>query len=129
MSGKSYVQQTKKVNFESDPDVQLEYRHNLFQQTKPNASQSKEYSPSDAMLVARLINNLNNKVTREGTSFAQQYLLNKGLKVFGQKGREASKKEMDQLHCRSYFTPISIAGMTLIERRKAQQALMFMGEK
>jgi hypothetical protein len=61
--------------------------------------------------------------------FAQQYLLNKGLKIFGQKGRDASKKEMDQLHRRSCFTPKAIADMTQIEQRKAQQALMFLGEK
>ena len=128
MSGKSYMQQTKNGELESETDTQ--YRHNLFQQAKPNASQNKEYSPSDAMLMARLINDLNSKATREGASFAQQYLLNKGLKVFGQKGREASKKEVDQLHRRSCFTPILIAEMTPTERRKAQQALMFLlGEK
>jgi hypothetical protein len=46
------------------------------------------------MLMARLIYNLNTRFLREGASFAQQYLLNKGLKIFGQKGRDASKKEM-----------------------------------
>ena len=79
--------------------------------------------------MARLIYDLNTRVVREGASFAQQYLLNKGLKIFGQKGRDASKKEMDQLHRTSCFTPKSIAKMTQIERRKAQQALMFLGEK
>ncbi|WP_288992819.1 polyprotein of Ty1/Copia retrotransposon [uncultured Marinobacter sp.] len=129
MSGKSYMQQKKKVNFESDVDMQLEYCHNLVTQTQPNEGQSKEYSPTDAMLMARLMYDLNTRIVREGASFAQQYLLNKGLKIFGQKGRDASKKEMDQLHRRSCFTPISIAEMTQVERRKAQQALMFLGEK
>jgi hypothetical protein len=36
---------------------------------------------------------------------------------------------MDQLHQRSRFTPKSIAEMTQIEQRKAQQALLFLGEK
>jgi hypothetical protein len=36
---------------------------------------------------------------------------------------------MDQLHRRSCFTSKSIAKMTQLERRKAQQALMFLGEK
>jgi hypothetical protein len=81
--------------------------------------------------MARLIYDLNTRVVREGASFAQQYLLNKGLKIFRQKGRDASKKEMDQLHQRSCFTPKSIAEMTQMERRKAQQqqALMFLGER
>ncbi len=129
MSGKSYMQEQKKVNFECDAEQELEYHHNLITQNEPDEGQSKEYSPSDAMLMARLIYDLNTRVIREGASFAQQYLLNKGLKIFGQKGRDASKKEMDQLHRRSCFTPKSIAEMTQIERRKAQQALMFLGEK
>jgi hypothetical protein len=62
---------------------------------------------------------LNTRVFREGAAFAQQYLLNKGVKIFGQKGRDASKKEMDQLLRGSCFTPISIA----------EQVLMFLGEK
>jgi hypothetical protein len=86
MSGKVYMQEQKKVNFESDADLELEYHHNLITQNEPDEGQSKEYSPSDAMLMARLIYDLNTRVVREGASFAQQYLLNKGLKVFGQKG-------------------------------------------
>jgi hypothetical protein len=121
-------EQKKRVIFESDVDIQLEYRHNLLTQTQPNEGQSKEYNPSHAMLMARLIDVLNTRVVREGASFAQQYLLNKGLKIFGQKGRDASKTEMDQLHGRSCFTQIPIAEMTQIERRKAQQALMFLVE-
>jgi hypothetical protein len=129
MSGKSYMQEQKKVNFECDAKQELEYHHNLITQNEPDEGQSMEYSPSDAMLMARLIYDLNTIVVREGASFAQQYLLNKGLKIFGQKGRDASKKEMDQLHRRSCFTPKSIADMTLLEQRKAQQALMFLGRK
>ena len=106
MSGKLYVQQ-KKVTFESDPNMQLEHCQNLITKTKPNASQSKEYNPSDAMLMARLINDLNTNIIEEGASSAQQYLLNKGIEVFGQKGRNASIKEMDQLHRQNCFTPIS----------------------
>jgi hypothetical protein len=123
------MQEQKKVNFECDAGQELEYDHNLITQNEADGGQIKEYSPSDAMLMARLINDLNTRVVREGASFAQQYLLNKGLKIFGQKGQDASKKEMDQLHRRSCFIPKSIAEMTQIEQRKAQQALMFLGEK
>ncbi len=49
------MQQQKKVIFESDTDLQLEYYHNLITQNEPDEGQSKEYSPSDAMLMARLI--------------------------------------------------------------------------
>jgi hypothetical protein len=97
MSGKSYMQEQKKVNFKCDAEQELEYHHNLITQNEPDGGQSKEYSPSDAILMARLIYDLNTRVVREGAPFAQQYLLNKGLKIFVQKGRDASKKEMDQL--------------------------------
>jgi hypothetical protein len=88
------MHQKKRVIFESDVDVQSEYCHNLVTQTKLNESQSKEYSLSDAMLMARLIYDLNTKIVREGASFAQQYLLNKGLEILGQKGQDASNKEI-----------------------------------
>jgi hypothetical protein len=129
MTGKPYAQQKRQVTFKADEEGHLEYCHNLVVQTKPDPSQSKEYNPQDAMLMARLIYDLNNKVVGEGASFAQQYLLNKGLKVFGQKGHDASMKEMDQLPRRSCFTPAPIKTMTQAEQRKAQVALMFLGEK
>ena len=53
----------------------------------------------------------------------------KGLKVFGEHGHEAATKEMDQLHRRNCFTPISVKDMTSTERRKAMGALMFLTEK
>ena len=81
------------------------------------------------MLIARYIVDINTMTTIRGSAFAQQYLLDKGLKVFGKKGRGAASKEMDQLHKRSCFTPISIKEMTPAERKKAQMAIMFLTEK
>jgi hypothetical protein len=83
------MQEKRRATFKSKPDMKLECRHNLITQTKPN--ESKEYSPSDAMLMARVINDLNIKIIEKGASFAQQYLLNKGIKVFGHRGCEAHK--------------------------------------
>jgi hypothetical protein len=82
MSGKSYMQEQKKVNFECDAKQELEYHHNLITQNEPDKGQSKEYSPSDAMLMARLIYDLNTRVVREGASFAQQYHLKRILHAF-----------------------------------------------
>ncbi len=81
------------------------------------------------MLMARLIDDQNSKITIQGAEVARQYLIQKGLKVFGEEGRKALLKEMDQLHRRNCFTPRSIADMTVIERRRAQQASMFLTEK
>jgi hypothetical protein len=65
----------------------------------------------------------------EHPSHSQQYILQKGLKVFGNKGHEASKKEIDQLHRRTCFAPMKVQEMKPSERKKAQMALMFITEK
>ena len=65
----------------------------------------------------------------QGYAFAQQYILEKGLKIFGKRGQEAAQKEMDQLYKRNCFTPVSVSEMTETERKKAQRALLFLTEK
>jgi hypothetical protein len=55
--------------------------------------------------------------------------LQKGLNVFGNKGHEASKKEIDQFHRRTCFAPLKVKEMKPSERKKAQMALMFLTEK
>ena len=76
---------------------------------------------------------INGSVTRRGLaiveSFAQQYILEKGLKKFGNKGEQAAYKEMEQLHKRTCFTPILVKDMTEDEKMKAQLALCFLTEK
>jgi hypothetical protein len=62
-------------------------------------------------------------------SFAQHYMLQRGLKVFREKGHDASKKEIDQLHKRTCFAPLKVKEMKPSERKKAQMALMFLTEK
>jgi hypothetical protein len=57
------------------------------------------------------------------------YSTKESRQVFGQRCRDASMKEMDQLHSQSCITPISVTKMTPTEPRKTQQALMFLGEK
>jgi hypothetical protein len=54
-------------------------------------------------------------------SFIQTYSLNKGLKKFGDHGKEAAQKEMKQLHDHVVFEPILIADMTPLERKRAME--------
>ena len=111
MKGQSYVQDSKtmaKVTFKDEGTGKLEYCHNLITQVHPNPNEDVEYATSHAMLIARVMDDINSKVSVQGASFAQQYILQKGLKVFGNRGRQASTKEMDQLHRRNCFTPISV---------------------
>jgi hypothetical protein len=127
MSGKSYAQNDKKkrrVSFAEDELRQLEYCHNLVAQVKPD-----EYGSNEAMLIARFIQDITMNVNKHGTSFAQQYMLQKGLKVFGKKGHKASMKEIDQLHKRTCFAPLKVKEMKHSERKKAQMALVFLTEK
>jgi hypothetical protein len=55
------------------------------------------------MLIARFIKDITMKVNEQGASFAQQSMLQKGLKVFGNKGHGASMKEIDHKSTREGF--------------------------
>jgi hypothetical protein len=103
--------------------------HNLVAQVRPSPDDNLEYLPSEAMPCARVMTDIQEKMTKFGASFAQQYIMQKGLKLFGERGRDGVNKEMAQLHQRGCFTPVSVKDMTASERRKAQEALMFLTEK
>ena len=75
-----------------------------------------EYNPQLAMVIARCMADINGKVTVHGASYAQQYILQKGLKKFKKRGSDAAIKELDQLHKRNCFTPVEIASLTKEER-------------
>jgi hypothetical protein len=132
MTGMSYIQNDKKkrrISFTKDELRQLEYCHNLVAQVKPDEEMNIEYGSNEAMQIARFIQDITMNVNKHGASFAQQYMLQKGLKVFGNKGHEASMKEIDQLHKRTCFAPLKVKEMKPSESKKAQMALMFLTEK
>jgi hypothetical protein len=62
MSGKLYLQDDKKtkkkVMFAEDELKQLEYCHNLVSQVKPENEQIIEYGSSQAMLIARFLQDI-----------------------------------------------------------------------
>jgi hypothetical protein len=70
-----------------------------------------EYTERSALIAAQVITNINSKATIKGASFAQQYLLQQGMKKFGDKGAQAATKELDQLHQRNCFTPIDVSNI------------------
>jgi hypothetical protein len=132
MSGKLYIQNDKKkrrVSFAEFELRQLEYCHNLVAQVKPDEEMTIEYGSNKAMLIARFIQDITMNVNKLRASFNQQYMLQKGLKVFGSKGHEALMKEIDQLHKRTCFEPVKIKDMKPSKRKKAQMALIFLTEK
>jgi hypothetical protein len=79
--------------------------------------------------MARFIIEINKGATNHRASFAQNYILQKGLKKFGQAGSDADSKELDQLHTCHCFSPRDVSTMTAEKKRKALEALMFLTEK
>jgi hypothetical protein len=76
-----------------------------------------EYSPQLAQVAARWIT-INWKVTTTGANFAQQHVLQKGLKKFEEQGHNGAVKEADQLHRMNCFTLVGVATLTPEEKHK-----------
>ena len=77
-----------------------------------------EYDEEVAIVAARTIDSINHEVSQKGSSFAQQYILHKGLKKYGQKGVEAATAELDQLHKRNCFTPIDVSALITVKKEQ-----------
>ena len=60
---------------------------------------------------------------------AQQYHINKGLKKFGERGREAVQKEIKQLDDLHVVKPHNAKALTEDQRKNALPCLMFISEK
>ncbi|MEL6660938.1 MAG: hypothetical protein AAFR36_31085, partial [Bacteroidota bacterium] len=110
--------------------AQLEVKHNLFTNINAEEKNTTYYDSHMTIVIARLIQFFNDmSFIQQAFSFGQQYMLQKGLKVFGQRGYDAAEAEIHQLHDRVCFKPVSVAKMTAEEKRKAMEALMFLTEK
>ena len=95
----------------------------------PNPHADVEYSRDQALLIAKSMVDFNYKSTINKWSFGQQHILQKGLKIFKDKGCEAVIKELDHLHKRMCFRPVDVIDLTRSEKKKAMEALMLMSEK
>jgi hypothetical protein len=58
-----------------------------------------------------------------------QYPMHKGLRIFGDKGLQAIKKEMQQLHDCDVLTPVKPSDLTAEQRDRVLEYLMFLTEK
>ena len=129
MTGKSYVQDkndendNKKVTF-CDTNVDytmktnmgLEKHHNLMITTSPNPSEDAEYTVEKAPIIAHVMYTLHQDAITFGTSFGQQYILQVGLKRFGNEGYNAAIQELERLCKLSCFSPISIGELSKMEK-------------
>ena len=93
----------------------------------------EKYSIESARIIATVMCRTNdilvNPKNGRELQFAQSYGLMKGLKKFGQRGKEAAHKEMKQLHDRVVFKPVRVEELTDLERKQALESLIFLEEK
>lgn len=105
-------------------------QHHLHTQAHENR---EAYSMESARVIAMTMCRMNdvylNLHNEKETQFVQSFSLMKGLKKFGQKGRDAAYKEMKQLHDRVVFKPIKVEDLTELEKRRAMESLIFLVEK
>ncbi len=104
----------KKITWEPAKEaaqVQIEICHNIQVEEHPNPDLDMEYESGFAMLVARYMEEISERIDSkdQGVSFGQQFFLNKGLKQFGNKGRDAVWKELDQLDTCACFDPLMVS--------------------
>jgi hypothetical protein len=114
-----------KINEEQEI-LEHERKHNLF--SRQSSDKDFEYDEYEATTIGLMMEDINNKYPTE-SSFIQQYMLEKGIKKFGEEGKKAAIKEMEQIHNRKCFEPINIEELNNNERKKAQIALAFLTEK
>ena len=60
---------------------------------------------------------------------AQQYSIQKGIKLFGEEGKKSVSKELQQLHDMEMYEPVHAHEFTREQRKEALSLLMFMTQK
>jgi hypothetical protein len=104
-----------------------------FQHLHAREDQVEEYGEESAHIIAKTIHHFNTALAGmndlQACSFLQTYSLKQGIRKFGDKGTAAAKKELGQLHGRVVFEPIGIEEMTMLEKKRAMESLIFLNEK
>ena len=94
-----------------------------------NNTTIQEYDDIEASFIISFINLHSNMDNNRQECFAQTYSLEKGLSKFKEKGKEAAIKEISQLVNRKVFKPIKLEDLSLKEKQKAMNSLIFLTEK
>ena len=89
----------------------------------------KEYPDENALMMARVMQQIKDKVETDGVSFIQQYYITKGLKLFKEDGEEAAIKELEMMLRRNCFSPVHVEDMSESEKRKAADAMLLLAQK
>jgi len=103
-----------------------------YAQAVTQSLEAEEYNDTKAFVMAKTIqrfNEIQNTSIATGKSFLETFSLQKGLKKFGEKGKQAAIKEMKQLHDRVCFEPIRLEELSPLERKRSLESLIFLVEK
>ena len=106
--------------------AKIEYSHDM---VPLPVHHSLNYSTELASVFAQLIFNINCGVRHHSASFAQQFIFQKGRKIFGKHGDHAAFNEFDQLQHSNCFTPIDLSKLMPLEKKKAQASMVLLSEK
>jgi hypothetical protein len=120
---------TKPSRYNANQLGKIERKHLIFHQKNKNHDHNIEYDENIAIIAAKTIETITHAVSQRGAGFAQQYIIQKGLKKFGTRGKQAATDELDQLHKRNCFNPIDVSSMTRPEKNRSMQSLLFLTEK
>ena len=81
----------KNVIFEDEDLRQLEICHNMISMLHPNSELYISQNTKMVMVMAKMMTEIYIKVTTEGEIFHQQYILQKGLKIYKGRGLTAAE--------------------------------------
>ena len=106
-----------------------EYR----QQTGKNYSQVElqriEYDATETRVLAQIILYQRECPYTIEQSHATTYSLKSAIKKFGERAKDAARKEMGQLHDRECWKPVLPRTLTAIERKRAMETIFFITQK
>ena len=97
--------------------------------SKTKKLQSLTYTENDARVVALIMLQIRDAPRCYGIQHVVTYSLKQGIIKFGAEGKAAATGEMKQLLDRKCFEPIHPKTMTLMERKRAIELLIFLTQK
>ena len=131
MNEEQEPRRSTRVRFQSKPAYEPTFRGKSYAQAAdPN---SMEYDSQEAKVLAMIMMQIKERAVRSVVAYGKQllvtYSLKKGLEKFGDRGKEATLKEMKQMHDRDCFDPIHKQELNDIKRSRTLESLIFLAEK
>jgi hypothetical protein len=108
------------------------YKHQGYSQVEKKSA-IDEYNVVEAKVLATIMCQFKERMKttkiKHGNQYVVTYSLKKGIKEFGEQGKQSVVKEMKQLHDRKCFTPVNITTLSPTEKKRALESLIFLTEK